>query len=113
VFTTPELGRVGLSETEALHAGYGIRIATMPVSAIPRARTVGQLDGAWKAVVERGTDRILGAALHGRGSSEVIAVIQMAMLGDVPYQQLRDAVITHPTMAEGLQLLFSDAFLAP
>jgi pyruvate/2-oxoglutarate dehydrogenase complex dihydrolipoamide dehydrogenase (E3) component len=68
VFTTPELGRVGLSETEAL---------------------------------------------HGHESSEVIAVIQMAMLGDVPYQQLRDAVITHPTMAEGLQLLLSDAFLEP
>jgi pyruvate/2-oxoglutarate dehydrogenase complex dihydrolipoamide dehydrogenase (E3) component len=111
VFTTPELGRVGLSETEALHAGYNVRIATMPVSAIPRARTVGQLDGRWKAVVDRDTDQILGAALHGHESSEVIAVVQMAILGKLPYQQLRDAVIAHPTMAEGLQLLFSDAFL--
>ncbi|WP_113716035.1 hypothetical protein [Arthrobacter dokdonensis] len=53
---------------------------------------MGQLDGIWKAVVERGTDRILGAALHGHESSEVIAVLQMAMLADVPYQHLRDAV---------------------
>ncbi|POH74264.1 FAD-dependent oxidoreductase [Arthrobacter glacialis] len=111
VFTTPELGRLGLSENEARAAGRNIRIATMPVSAIPRARTVGALDGVWKAVVERGTDQILGVSLLGHDSSEVIAVVQMAMLGKLPYQQLRDAVIAHPTMAEGLQLLFSDAFL--
>ncbi|PYI67849.1 mercuric reductase [Arthrobacter livingstonensis] len=111
VFTTPELGRVGLSEAQARAAGHEIRIAKMPVSAIPRARTVGQLDGSWKAVVERGTDKILGVSLLGHESSEVIAVVQMAMLGGLPYQQVRDAVITHPTMAEGLQLLFSDAFL--
>lgn len=111
VFTTPELGRVGLSEAEARAAGHDVRVATMPVSAIPRARTVGQLDGIWKAVVERGTDQILGVSLLGHEASEVIAVVQMAMLGKLPYQRLRDAVIAHPTMAEGLQLLFSDAFL--
>ncbi|MGO2539612.1 MAG: FAD-dependent oxidoreductase [Specibacter sp.] len=111
VFTTPELGRVGLSEAEARAAGHDVRMATMPVSAIPRARTVGQLDGIWKAVVERGTDQILGVSLLGHEASEVIAVVQMAMLGKLPYQRLRDAVIAHPTMAEGLQLLFSDAFL--
>jgi pyruvate/2-oxoglutarate dehydrogenase complex dihydrolipoamide dehydrogenase (E3) component len=65
----------------------------------------------WKAVVERGTDQILGVSLLGHESSEVIAVVQMAILGQLPYQRVRDAVITHPTMAEGLQLLFSDAFL--
>lgn len=111
VFTTPELGRVGLSEHEARAAGLNIRVATMPVSAIPRARTVGALDGVWKAVVERDTDQILGVSLLGNDSSEVIAVVQMAILGKLPYQQLRDAVIAHPTMAEGLQLLLSDAFL--
>ncbi|MGO4383211.1 dihydrolipoyl dehydrogenase family protein [Specibacter sp. RAF43] len=113
VFTTPELGRVGLSEAAARHAGLDVRIARMPVAAIPRARTVGHLDGLWKAVVERGTDRILGVSLLGHESSEVIAVVQMAMLGNLSYQQVRDAVITHPTMAEGLQLLFSAAFLEP
>lgn len=112
VFITPELGRVGLTEAEARAAGHNIRVARMPVSAIPRARTIGELDGTWKAVVDRGTDLILGAALFGAEASEVIGVVQMAMLGGLRYQQVRDAVITHPTMAEGLQLLFSDAFLA-
>ena len=74
---------------------------------------MGHLDGSWKAAVERGTDRILGVSLLGHESSEVSAVVQMAMLGSLPYQQVRDAVITHPTMAEGLKLLFSDAFLEP
>jgi len=113
VFTTPELGRVGLNEAEARSAGHDVRIAKMPVAAIPRARTVGQLEGMWKAVVERETDQILGVSLLGHESSEVIAVVQLAMLGRLPYQRLRDAVIAHPTMAEGLQLLFSDAFLEP
>lgn len=111
VFVTPELGRVGLSETEARKAGYSIRVARMPVTAIPRARTLGELDGEWKAVVDRDTDVILGAALISAEASEVIAVVQMAMLGGMRFQQLRDAVITHPTMAEGLQLLFSDTYL--
>jgi pyruvate/2-oxoglutarate dehydrogenase complex dihydrolipoamide dehydrogenase (E3) component len=112
VFITPELGRVGLTEAEARAAGHNIRVARMPVSAIPRARTIGELDGTWKAVVDRDTDLILGAALFGAEASEVIGVVQMAMLGGLRYQQVRDAVITHPTMAEGLQLLFSDALLA-
>lgn len=111
VFVTPELGRVGLTETEARAAGHNVRIARMPVSAIPRARTIGELDGVWKAVVDRDTDLILGTALLSAEASEVTAVVQMAMLGGLTYQQVRDAVITHPTMAEGLQLLFSDAFL--
>ncbi|QHK20049.1 FAD-dependent oxidoreductase [Pseudarthrobacter psychrotolerans] len=111
VFITPELGRVGLTETEARAAGHNVRVARMPVSAIPRARTIGELDGVWTAVVDRDTDLILGAALLSAEASEVIAVVQMVMLGGLRYQQVRDAVITHPTMAEGLQLLLSDAFL--
>ncbi|GAC1381413.1 MAG: mercuric reductase [Pseudarthrobacter sp.] len=111
VFVTPELGRVGMTETEARAAGHNVRVARMPVSAIPRARTIGELDGVWKAAVDRDTDLILGTALLSAEASEVTAVVQMAMLGGLTYQQVRDAVITHPTMAEGLQLLFSDAFL--
>jgi pyruvate/2-oxoglutarate dehydrogenase complex dihydrolipoamide dehydrogenase (E3) component len=111
VFTTPELGRVGLSEREARDAGYNIRVARMPVSAIPRARTVGHLDGLWKAVVDRDSNGILGAALLGTDASEAIAVLQMAMLGGMEYTAVRDAVITHPTIAEGLTLLFTQAFL--
>lgn len=111
VFTTPELGRVGLSEQQARDAGYNVRVAKMPVAAIPRARTVGHLDGFWKAVVDRSTDKILGAAMYGADASETIAVVQMAMLADLDYTKVRDAIITHPTMAEGLTLLFTPAFL--
>jgi pyruvate/2-oxoglutarate dehydrogenase complex dihydrolipoamide dehydrogenase (E3) component len=111
VFTTPELGRVGLSEAEAREAGHRVRVARMPVAAIPRARTVGHLEGMWKAVVDRDTDRILGAALLGTEASEAIAVIQMAMLAGMEYAAVRDAIITHPTIAEGLNLLFTPAYL--
>jgi pyruvate/2-oxoglutarate dehydrogenase complex dihydrolipoamide dehydrogenase (E3) component len=111
VFTTPELGRVGLSEAEAREAGHRVRVARMPVAAIPRARTVGHLDGMWKAVVDRDTNRILGAALLGTEASEAIAVLQMAMLTGMEYTAVRDAIITHPTIAEGLNLLFTPAYL--
>jgi probable pyridine nucleotide-disulfide oxidoreductase len=110
VFITPELGRVGLTEQQARDAGYDIRIARMPVTAIPRARTVGHLDGLWKAVVDRSTNKILGAALMSTEASEAIAVVQMAMLAGLEYTELRDAVLTHPTMAEGFTLLFTPAF---
>ena len=106
VFTTPELARIGLTETEARRQGYEVKVARLEVSAIPRAKTLHDTTGSWKAVVDAATDKILGVALFGHGSGEVLAAVQMAMLGGLPYQQVRDAVITHPTMAEGLNLLF-------
>jgi probable pyridine nucleotide-disulfide oxidoreductase len=112
VFTTPELGRVGLTEAQAREAGYDVLIARMPASAIPRARTIGELDGVWKAVVDRATGRILGAALLSAEASEAVTSVQLAMLGGLDYRQVRDAVISHPTMTEGLNLLFTPAFLA-
>jgi probable pyridine nucleotide-disulfide oxidoreductase len=106
VFTTPELARVGLTETEARAQGHEVRIARIDVAAIPRAKTLHNKIGAWKAVIDAQTDRILGVALLGDGSGEVVSAVQMAMLGGLRYQQVRDAVITHPTMGEGLNLLF-------
>ncbi|WP_432055879.1 dihydrolipoyl dehydrogenase family protein [Streptomyces sp. bgisy022] len=106
VFTTPELARIGLTETEARSQGYDVKVARLPVAAIPRAKTLHDQAGTWKAVVDAGTDRILGAALLGRHAGEVLSAVQMAMLGRLPYQQVRDAIFTHPTMAEGLNLLF-------
>lgn len=111
VFTTPELARVGLTESQARDAGYRVRVARMPVAAIPRARTVGHLEGMWKAVVDRDTNKILGVALLGTEASEAIAVVQMAMLAGLEYTAVRDAIITHPTIAEGLNLLFTPAYL--
>jgi len=106
VFTTPELARVGLTETEARARGHRVRVATLATAAIPRAKTARDTVGTWKAVVDGDTDLILGAALFGRDSGEVVTALQMAMLGGLRYQQVRDAVITHPTMGEGLNLLF-------
>jgi pyruvate/2-oxoglutarate dehydrogenase complex dihydrolipoamide dehydrogenase (E3) component len=106
VFVTPELARVGLTETEARTQGRTIKVAKLPVAAIPRAKTLHDTVGTWKAVVDADTDEILGAALLGREAGEVIAALQMAMLGGLRYQQVRDAVLTHPTMGEGLNLLF-------
>ncbi|WP_139005110.1 dihydrolipoyl dehydrogenase family protein [Arthrobacter crystallopoietes] len=111
VFISPELGRVGLTEQQARDAGHDVRIAKMPVAAIPRARTLGQTEGVWKAVLDRTTGRILGAALLGTEASEATAVVQMAMLAGLDFTAVRDAVITHPTIAEGLNLLFTPAYL--
>ncbi|SCF00414.1 dihydrolipoyl dehydrogenase family protein [Micromonospora mirobrigensis] len=111
VFTTPELARVGLTETEARAAGHPVRVVRLPVAAIPRARTLRQTTGMWKAVLHRDTDRILGVALLGAEAGEVVTAVQLAMLAGMPGTALRDAMITHPTMAEGLNLLFAQ--LAP
>jgi probable pyridine nucleotide-disulfide oxidoreductase len=106
VFLTPELARIGLTETQARAEGRAVTVARLDVAAIPRAKTVRQTSGHWKVLIDRETDEILGASLLGHESGEVLAAVQMAMLGHLPYQQVRDAVITHPTMAEGLNLLF-------
>ena len=106
VFVTPELARVGMTETEARGTGHRVAVARIPVSAIPRAKTLHDATGTWKAVVDADTDQILGAALLGHAAGEVISALQVAMLGGLPYQRVRDAVLTHPTMGEGLNLLF-------
>jgi probable pyridine nucleotide-disulfide oxidoreductase len=106
VFLSPELARIGLTETQARAEGREITVARIAVAAIPRAKTLRETSGHWKVVIDDATDEILGAALLGHESGEVIAAVQMAMLGRLPYQRVRDAVITHPTMAEGLNLLF-------
>lgn len=106
-FLTPELARVGLTETQARATGHEVRIAKLPVAAIPRARTMRETDGLWKAVVDRRTDRILGVSLLGPEAGEALTTVQTAMMADMPYTVLRDMIIAHPTMAEGLNLLFA------
>ena len=105
VFTTPELGHVGLTEAEARRAGHEVRVAKTPTAAVPRARTLGRAEGFYKVIVDARTDEILGAAIIGAEASEVVTAIQMAMLGGLRWQQVRDAVITHPTMGEGLNIV--------
>ena len=106
VFTDPELGRVGLDETQARRAGIPYRIAKIPMTAVLRARALGETRGFLKALVDVHSDRILGFTAFGPEAGELIAVVQTAMLTGAPYTVLRDAILTHPTIAEGLNALF-------
>lgn len=106
LFIDPQLGRVGLTETEAIKQGFNIRVATLPMTHVARAIETGETRGLMKAVVDKDTNRILGAAILGLEGGEVASVVQMAMLGDLPYTVLRDAAISHPTLAESLNNLF-------
>jgi pyruvate/2-oxoglutarate dehydrogenase complex dihydrolipoamide dehydrogenase (E3) component len=108
VFTDPELARVGLNETEARRAGIAYRIARIPMAAVLRARTLSETRGFLKALVDAHSDRILGFTAFGAEAGELNAVVQTAMLTGSPYTVLRDAILTHPTMAEGLTVLFKD-----
>jgi pyruvate/2-oxoglutarate dehydrogenase complex dihydrolipoamide dehydrogenase (E3) component len=107
LFTDPELARVGLSEREARDRGVLYRLAKIPLEAVLRARTLSETRGFLKALIEERGDRILGFTAFGPEAGEVMAVVQVAMLAGLPYTALRDAVLTHPTMAEGLAALFS------
>ena len=107
LFIDPELAQVGLTETAAQQQGHAIRVAKLDASAIPRAKTLGQTDGLLKAIVDVQTDRILGCSLFCHAAGEMISTVQMVMQAQMPYKVLRDSVLTHPTMTEGLNQLFS------
>jgi pyruvate/2-oxoglutarate dehydrogenase complex dihydrolipoamide dehydrogenase (E3) component len=107
LFTDPPLARVGLSETEARRRGVAVRVAKLPMGGVLRARTTGEMRGFMKALVDARTDRIVGFTMFGPEAGEVVAVVQTAMLAGLPYTGLRDAILAHPTMAEGLNALFS------
>lgn len=108
MFTDPPLARVGLSEREAESQGVRVRIAKLETKAILRTRTTGESKGFLKALIGADDDRILGFAMIGADAGEVLATVQTAMLAGMPYTALRDAVLTHPTMAEGLGTLFGN-----
>jgi pyruvate/2-oxoglutarate dehydrogenase complex dihydrolipoamide dehydrogenase (E3) component len=108
VFIDPELARVGLSEREAERQGIEARVARLPMSGVLRARTIGATRGFMKALIDPRSERILGFAMLGAEAGEVVAVVQMAMLAGLRYTGLRDAILTHPTMAEGLNDLFAN-----
>jgi pyruvate/2-oxoglutarate dehydrogenase complex dihydrolipoamide dehydrogenase (E3) component len=108
LFTDPPLARVGLSEAEARGRGVAVRVAKLPMGAVLRIWTLGDTRGFMKALVDARTDRILGFTMFGPEAGEVVAVVQTAMLAGLPYTGLRDAILAHPTMAEGLKALFSE-----
>jgi pyruvate/2-oxoglutarate dehydrogenase complex dihydrolipoamide dehydrogenase (E3) component len=108
MFTDPPLARVGMSEVEARRQGAAPRVAILPTSAVLRTQTIDERQGFMKALVSESDDRILGFTMIGAEAGEVLAAVQAAMIADLPYTRLRDAALTHPTMAEGLGSLFSN-----
>lgn len=106
LFTDPQLGRVGLTESEALKQGLEIRVARIPMSRVARAIEMDETRGMMKAVVDATTGRILGVAILGVEGGEIMSVLQVAMMGSLPYTAIRDGVFAHPTLSESLNNLF-------
>jgi len=107
LFTDPELARVGLSEKEAKARGIAYRLFKIPMEQVLRARTLSETRGFLKALVEIDSDRILGFTAFAVEGGEIMSSVQVAMIGRLPYTAFRDAVLTHPTLVEGLGALFS------
>ena len=105
LFTEPELARIGLTEKEARQKGCDIRVAKLPVAAIPRAKTMSETRGFIKTVMDAKTDRILGCTIFSVEAGEMLGTVQMAMIADLPFTSLRDAILSHPTMVEGFNNL--------
>jgi pyruvate/2-oxoglutarate dehydrogenase complex dihydrolipoamide dehydrogenase (E3) component len=107
LYTDPPLARVGLNESEARTQGIAVRVATLPMTHVLRTETTDETRGFMKALVDANSDEILGFTMFGADAGEVVAVVQAAMLARMPYATLREAVLAHPTMAEGLNQLFA------
>ncbi len=107
VFIDPQLGRVGLTEAEARAAGRNIRVFKMPMNYVARALEMDESRGFMKAVVDADSQQILGCAILGIEGGELMSMLQIAMLGKLPYTVLKDAVFAHPTLAEAFNNLFS------
>ncbi|HEY4464126.1 MAG TPA: FAD-dependent oxidoreductase [Streptosporangiaceae bacterium] len=105
VFTDPELARVGRNESQARRDGIGYRLLAMPMAAVLRTRTLSEPRGFMKMLVAEDSDQILGFTAFGAEASELMAAVQTAMIGGVPYTTLRNGIFAHPTMAEGLTFL--------
>jgi pyruvate/2-oxoglutarate dehydrogenase complex dihydrolipoamide dehydrogenase (E3) component len=113
MFTDPEFARVGLSETEAKRQGIPYRLFKIPMEEVLRARTLSETRGFLKALVEMDGDRILGFAGFAVDAGEIMGSVQIAMIAGLPYTALREAILTHPTLIEGLNFLFATVPAAP
>jgi pyruvate/2-oxoglutarate dehydrogenase complex dihydrolipoamide dehydrogenase (E3) component len=107
LFTDPEFAHVGMTEKEAKTKGVPYRLFKVPMAAVLRARSLMETRGFLKCLVERDGDRILGFTAFGVGAGEIMGCVQIAMLGGMPYTALREAILAHPTIPEGLVALFS------
>jgi pyruvate/2-oxoglutarate dehydrogenase complex dihydrolipoamide dehydrogenase (E3) component len=106
-FIDPALARVGLDETMARQQRIAVRVVRLPMTSVLRARAIGETRGFMKMLLAADSERILGFTMLGADAGEVLAVVQTAMLAGLPYTALRDAILTHPTMAEGLNVLLA------
>jgi pyruvate/2-oxoglutarate dehydrogenase complex dihydrolipoamide dehydrogenase (E3) component len=106
VFIDPPLARIGMNEVEARNGGMPVRVAKLQAKEILRTETTGETRGFLKALVHAQRNEILGFTMFGADAGEVMAAVQIAMLAGLPSTSLRDAVLAHPTMAEGLGALF-------
>ena len=107
VFIDPQLGRVGITEAQAREQNKNIRVAKMPMTSVARALEVDESRGLMKAIVDADTNQILGAAVLGIEGGEIMSMLQLAMMGKMPFTTLRDAIFAHPTLAESLNNLFT------
>lgn len=107
VFIDPQLGRIGATEEEALASGRSIQVATMPMADVARALEVDESRGFLKAIVDAETGQVLGGAILGIEGGELMAMLEIAMLGKLPYTVLREAIFAHPTLAEAFNNLFT------
>ncbi len=112
LFTDPQVAQVGLTEAQAKHKGIAVQVTRLPMAAVLRTRTISETQGFMKALIDTEAGRILGFAMVGAEAGEVMAVVQMVMQARAPYTVLRDAILAHPTMAEGLNSLFSNVTIA-
>lgn len=107
LFTDPELARVGLSEKEAKAMGISYRLFKTPMATVLRARTLSETRGFMKALIAEENDQILGFTAFGVNAGEIMGAVQLVMLGNLPFTSIRDAILAHPTLMEGLIALFS------
>ena len=106
VFIDPQLGRIGITEKEAREQGIKIRVAKMPMTSVARAREFGETRGLMKIIVDPQSDQILGAAILGMEGGEMAAMVQLAMMGKIPYPVLQEGIFSHPTLSESLNVIF-------
>jgi pyruvate/2-oxoglutarate dehydrogenase complex dihydrolipoamide dehydrogenase (E3) component len=113
MFLDPELARVGCNESEARRRGIGYRLLTMPMAAVLRTRTLSEPRGFMKMLIAADSDEIVGFTAFGAEASELMAAVQTAMIGRIPYTALRSAIYAHPTTSEGLTFLLRNTPTAP
>jgi pyruvate/2-oxoglutarate dehydrogenase complex dihydrolipoamide dehydrogenase (E3) component len=106
MFTDPQLGRVGLTEQQAIDQGYTVKVATLPMQRVARALETGETRGLMKAVLDAKTKKILGVAVLGTEGGETAATLQLAMQAGLTYEDLKYTIFAHPTFAESINNLF-------